>query len=299
MNILFRVDSSSKIGLGHLMRCLVLAEQYKKDNVIFASQDLAGNTNNKIIKNNYQLIILNSNTQKELLQTIKKYAINMVVFDHYGIDYKFEKSIKEKTTIKILSFDDMYQPHHCDILLNHNIYAKTEQYKNLVPKNCDIRCGKQYTLIRDEFRQIKPKQHQINKQNPVVFVAMGGADTSNISLSILKILLEFDNIIINLATTSANKNLAQLQNFSKTHYNINIYIDSENIANIMDNSNFAIVTPSVIVYEVMYLGLPFIAIKTTDNQKYIYQYLKSNSYLVINDFNVVLLQDKVNNILKN
>ncbi len=49
MNILFRVDSSSKIGLGHLMPCLVLAEQYKKDNVIFAKVS---------IKNNYQLIMI-------------------------------------------------------------------------------------------------------------------------------------------------------------------------------------------------------------------------------------------------
>ncbi len=58
MNVLFRVDSSSKIGLGHVMRCLVLAEQYKEDSVVFATQDLKGNANREIIDKGYKLITL-------------------------------------------------------------------------------------------------------------------------------------------------------------------------------------------------------------------------------------------------
>jgi hypothetical protein len=38
MNILFRTDSSSTIGTGHIMRDLVLAQQYPNDNIIFATQ---------------------------------------------------------------------------------------------------------------------------------------------------------------------------------------------------------------------------------------------------------------------
>ena len=54
MNIAFRVDSSSKIGLGHLMRCFVLAEQYKNNNVIFFVQKLTGNANQRIIDKGYK-----------------------------------------------------------------------------------------------------------------------------------------------------------------------------------------------------------------------------------------------------
>ena len=42
-NILFRADSSSIIGTGHIMRDLVLATQYKNSNIIFAVQDFDGN----------------------------------------------------------------------------------------------------------------------------------------------------------------------------------------------------------------------------------------------------------------
>jgi len=110
MNILFRVDSSSKIGLGHLTRCLVLAEEYERDNIIlFAVQELKGNANQKIIKQGYKLVVLNDNSTSELLKNIDKFDIDMVVFDHYHINDKFEKIIKETASITILSLDDTYE----------------------------------------------------------------------------------------------------------------------------------------------------------------------------------------------
>ncbi len=48
MNILIRADSSSYIGTGHIMRDLVLAKKFLKDQIIFATQDLEGNINHKI-----------------------------------------------------------------------------------------------------------------------------------------------------------------------------------------------------------------------------------------------------------
>ncbi|KAF3978466.1 MAG: UDP-2,4-diacetamido-2,4,6-trideoxy-beta-L-altropyranose hydrolase [Methylococcales symbiont of Iophon sp. n. MRB-2018] len=297
MNILFRVDSSSTIGLGHLMRCLVLAGQYKTDNIIFAAQDLGGNVNQKIIATGYQLNTLASNKADELITIIKNLSIDMVVFDHYQIDYKFEKNIKDKTAVKILSFDDVYDRHYCDILLNHNIYAKKEQYKNLVPDFCEIRCGAKYTLIRDEFRKIQPKNRQINKINPSVFVAMGGSDTANISLKVLKVLIKFSQITVNLATTNANPNINTLLDFAKQHKKINIHINHSSIAELMDNSDFAVITPSVTSQEIIYLNLPFIAIKTADNQLYLHQYLQEKSYHSLGVFNENKLISAIEKIL--
>ena len=277
MNVLFRVDSSSKIGLGHVMRCLVLAEQYKEDNVVFAAQDLKGNANREIIDKGYKLITLNDGSVDELIQRIYELNIDMVVFDHYGINSDFEKAIKDPSGVKILSFDDIYEKHYCDILLNHNIYADAGKYKGLVPDFCEIRCGEKYTLVRDEFKKIEIKKNLSNRGKLVVFVCLGGADANNISLPVLEILSDFDDIISNLAITSSNKNIDQLLDFSRRHKDINICINY-NVAELMSNSDIAIITPSVIVHEAMTAKLPFIAIMTADNQKIMYQYLRENNY---------------------
>jgi len=293
VNILFRVDSSSKIGLGHVMRCLVLAKQYKEDNVVFATQDLKGNVNQKIIDESYKLIALNDGSVDELIQRINELNVDMVVFDHYGINDDFEKAVKDLSGVKILSFDDVYEKHYCDILLNHNIYADAGKYKGLVPDFCEIRCGEKYTLVRDEFKKIEIKKNLSNKGKLVVFVCLGGADANNISLPVLEILSDFDNIIVNLATTSSNKNIDQLLGFSKQYEDINICIDC-NVAELMSNSNFSIITPSVIVHEVMIVKLPFIALLTADNQEMMYQYLCENNYPVFrqNELNELRMEIK-------
>ena len=75
----------------------------------------------------------------------------MIVIDHYKIDVKFERQIKDiNPSLKIMVIDDTYQKHYCDILLNHNIYAKKKNYKKLVPKNCKF-----YTRIELPSR-VKP-----------------------------------------------------------------------------------------------------------------------------------------------
>ncbi|MDQ7043441.1 MAG: UDP-2,4-diacetamido-2,4,6-trideoxy-beta-L-altropyranose hydrolase, partial [Sulfurimonas sp.] len=199
-NILFRADSSSTIGTGHIMRDLVLASQYKQSNITFATQDLDGNINHKIIEAGYKINILESDDIKELNHLIKALNIDLLIIDHYGIDEKQEKKLKIKNpTLKIMSFDDTYEKHYCDILLNHNISADEKRYKGLVPQECELRCGAKYTLLRDEF--IKEKKLKR------VFIAMGGADHSNINIKILKVLKNFENIEVNLVTTNANKNL--------------------------------------------------------------------------------------------
>ncbi len=292
-NILFRADSSSIIGTGHIKRDLVLAKKFKQNNndIFFACQNLAHNINNKILEKNHTLEILTTNSINELSLIIKKHQIDIIVIDHYKINIKYEKKIKEQNpNIKIMVLDDIYNNHHCSILLNHNIYAKKKNYKTLVPKECKLLCGKKYTLLRDEFKKEKKKSHK--KENSV-FVAMGGADTSSLNLPILKILKKFKDLKVNVVTTTANKNLQTLQSYCKKHKQIKLHINSNKIAKLIAKSKFGIITPSVTANECYFMDLPFIAIKSASNQNYMYDYLKCNKHLIMNKYSTSKLKQYI------
>ena len=302
MNILIRADSSSFIGTGHIMRDLVLVKRYKAENIIFAVRELDGNINYKIDEEGYNKLILQTNDFEELNKIIKELNIDMLVIDHYEINYDFEKKLKDlNANLKIFVFDDTYEKHFCDILLNHNISADKKKYKNLVLKHCELRCGSKYTLLRDEFLEAKKQNKKIRKDRKIktIFIAMGGADHSNINIDILKVVNKVrkenkQNIKVNIVTTNANKNLERLKEYCKNKKWIDLYINSNEIAKLMIKSDFAIVTPSVTVNEVYYLELPIIAIKTAENQIDMYKFLKKHKYYVLDKFK----KEKLRKVLK-
>jgi UDP-2,4-diacetamido-2,4,6-trideoxy-beta-L-altropyranose hydrolase len=302
MNILIRADSSSFIGTGHIMRDLVLAKRYKAENIIFAVRELDGNINYKIDEEGYNKLILQTNDFEELDKIIKELNIDMIVIDHYEINYNFEKKLKDlNPNLKIFVFDDTYEKHFCDILLNHNISADKKKYKNLVLKHCELRCGSKYTLLRDEFIEAKKQNKKIRKDRKIktIFIAMGGADHSNINIDILKVVNKVrkenkQNIKVNIVTTNANKNLERLKEYCKNKKWIDLYINSNEIAKLMIKSDFAIVTPSVTVNEVYYLELPILAIKTAENQIDMYKFLKKHKYYVLDKFK----KEKLRKVLK-
>lgn len=298
-NILFRADSSSSIGTGHIMRDLVLAEEFKGNTIIFATLDLPNNINNKILESGYKVEILSSNDVYEVIELVKKYNINLLVIDHYEIDATYETLIKNHTNTKILAFDDLYNKHNCDILLNHNICADESKYKTLVPKNCELRCGQKYTLLRDEFIEEK-KNQKFNIQHSTfnILIAMGGADSANLNIKIIEVLNQFENLFIDVITTNGNKNLEELERYCLNKNNITLHINTNQMAKLINNSSFAIITPSVTANEVLFMNVPFIAIKTASNQEEMYTYLINHNIKALETFDEKILYQEIKNILK-
>lgn len=296
-NILIRCNSSFKIGIGHLMRDLVFAKKYKNSKIIFACEKLEGNLNYKVLSEGFILEVLETNEYLELLELINKHKIDLLVIDCYSIDYKYEQNIKQNSDVKILCFDDTYEKHCCDIVLNGSISANKKRYELLLPKSCEIQIGLKYSLLRDEFTNIKIKRRFL-KTKKRVFLAMGGSDHNNINISILEVLKKQKNIEVILITTSANRNLKKLKRYALKNPFVKLYINSNSISKLLNSCDFAIITPSVTISEVMALKIPFIAIRTALNQNDILKYLKEKRFLIMSDFNKSILNEKLNILLR-
>ncbi len=274
MKILFRADSSSKIGLGHIMRDVVLAEQFVGDEITFACRDLEGHIMEKIP---YPIMILDSDDIDALIMIVKKKKIEMLVIDHYGISWEDEKRIKEMTGVKILAFDGSYRKHHCDFLLNQNIYADATKYKGIVPSFCKLFYGLEYALIREEFK--KAKSTKVASKTAKGLITLGGADPDNKTLTILQELEGYhDRLDLCVIVGAANTHQASLKSFiNSSKHRYRLIIDAKNMAEMMQGIDFAISAAGSTTIELLYMKIPFFTLSIAANQDMIFDYLMENS----------------------
>jgi len=263
---ILRVDFSSRIGLGHLRRIETFVQRYKIANPIVICKECDENLTT------LPLVCIDS--EIEFFEYVKRLKPSWVIVDNYKFTYENEREFKRLFPhIKLTVFDDTYTKHYADEVINHNLGVQKEKYENphivrIIPP-----------LIREEFKKARRKRYK--KEG--VFFSLGGSDTKNLTLKIFKILKPLQ-IPINLYTTTTNKNLDTINKFAFRNRWVRLYIN-EDVAEGMAKSAFGIITPSVISYEAMYMGLDFIAIQTAANQEEIVKFLRRN-YKVLKDHEI-------------
>ena len=281
MNILIRCDASATIGLGHLMRDLVLAEQFPDDAISFASLEMDESLERSLP---YPLYRLSDAAPDALIALIQTHKTDMLIIDHYGIDAAFERQVKEATGVTLFVLDDNYRPHHCDILLNHNYYGDASRYKGLVPAHCELRCGGDYLLIRDEFKA----EQKMSRNRKGIVIAMGGTDTLGLTRSIATLIPS--TLSVTLVTSSANPALDGLKAFASERQPIDLQIDTPDMARLLHTAELAIVSASTLAQEALYLETPVIAIKTAENQADMVDYLRRHGHRVCDNFDATLVK---------
>lgn len=291
MNIVFRVDSSFDIGTGHIMRCLTLAEQLKKRNasVSFISRTLPGNIINIIKEKGYQVFELPvvpdfNNTSfidnyekywlgdaKETLEHIKKKinTIDLLVLDHYGLDYKWESVLYPEVKTLMVIDDLANREHKCDILLDQNFYLGfKDRYTSLVPEECRLLLGPQYVLLREEFITLADSMKERKGQIDRILVFFGGTDPTNETEKALRALTNFgEQFQVDVIVGATNPNKGYIETLCNNKTNFHFYSQVNNISEFMNKADLAIGAGGTTTWERCFFGLPSITIIVADNQE--------------------------------
>ncbi len=262
MNIQFRADASSKIGSGHIRRCLTLAEAIKRHGphkIQFIS-DLNG-TEHLIGNINKLGIDLKNPSHNNFPENT-----DWLIIDSYDIDKKWEKQ-KSDITDKIFVIDDLAnRQHHCHLLLDQNFYSDANtRYQKLVPKQCKLLLGPQYSLLRNEFLTFKNcTNRDINKLNKLL-VNFGGTDPAGMTLKTLNLIKGF-KFEINVVVGKGVPSLDQIKKLCEAHENMNLHIQTSEMARLIYEADLAIAANGTSTWERCCLGLPTISISIADNQ---------------------------------
>ncbi|WP_085992720.1 UDP-2,4-diacetamido-2,4,6-trideoxy-beta-L-altropyranose hydrolase [Oceanobacillus senegalensis] len=294
MNVFIRTDASKDIGTGHVMRSLVLAEDLKKENVkvTFICRLLPGNLMGYIKKHGFNVLSLptpedvpldyynwfKNNWKKDVHQTIQtisdQYEIDWFIIDHYAIDKKWEQKIRPYVR-KIMIIDDLAnRSHDCDLLLDQNLYRDMRQrYIKLTPEKTTLLLGGRYFLLRREFRDITNMKRSTSVKR--ILISFGGSDPTNETMKALKAikLLKRTDISVDVVIGVSNSNVATIKQFCEQTPHVNLYVQVNNISELMIKADIGIGAGGSTTWERCYVGLPTITIEVADNQKEILSYL--------------------------
>ncbi|MGI8892266.1 MAG: UDP-2,4-diacetamido-2,4,6-trideoxy-beta-L-altropyranose hydrolase [Bacteroidia bacterium] len=255
-SIIFRADGNNNTGLGHVYRCLALAEmlgnEFSCSFAIFSPEEETITQINTICD---EIVLLQDFDIHAFVNGLMGNEI--VVLDGYHFNTDDQIVIKSKGCF-LVCIDDLHNQHFvADVVINHSLTVSRSDYS--VERNTVIYFGVDYILLRKEFLDAaKGYIEKVTFRNP--FVCFGGADSNNFSFkfsSYLKELENIDNIHV-LIGSAFNGSIEQIKSLELNKVHVYQNIEAAEIIAIMRKSDFAIVSASSIAYECASVGLPIL-----------------------------------------
>lgn len=294
MRVVFRTDSSSMIGSGHLMRCLTLARALvdKEANVTFVCNDLPGHLAHFIEEAGIDLRLITPDRDpfisenraidyirpdvnwdydvrrtQEILADAE--AVDWLVVDHYNLDERWEQIMRPHVG-NIMVIDDLADRlHDCDLLLDQNYYEDfASRYDQLVPDHCRRLLGPEFAVLRPEFLTSETRDRHRDGTIKRILIFMGGADPQNVTDTALEAIrmIHQPDIAVDVIVGAANPLADRIRTVCRLIPQCTYHHGVSNMAELMAAADLAVGAGGSTTWERCCLGLPTIFIATARNE---------------------------------
>lgn len=296
MRIAIRADGGNTIGMGHIMRTLVLAKELSKTNETFyicrTDNPLTDKYKGGIEKIKASGFEAKFIREDHVLEDLKDISSDLLITDSYDVNEEYfneTKNIFHKTAY----IDDMNLYYfNVDYLINQNVHAVDLKYR--VNENTKLLLGAQYIMLRDEFRNIPAKI--ITEKPHNIMITVGGADPFNITEKVINYVRDL-NYKFHVVIGPSFRNIDYLKKYENDK--IKLYFNA-NICELMQKCDIAISASGSTLYEFAASGVPALTIIIAENQKKIAKKMEGLGLTInlgwYNELNKDSLVKAVNNL---
>lgn len=294
MNVVFRTDASSRIGSGHVMRCLTLGTALRERGacVSFVCREHEGHLCDLIEERGFAVTRLPKSTAKGSSEALPSHAawlgatwqedaaqvralvaarrINWLVVDHYALDARWERELRPYVA-RILVIDDLAdRMHDCDVLLDQNLVPDMDaRYGGKLPENCTALLGPAYALLQPMYAelhdQVSPRDGPIRR----ICIFLGGADGQNVTGRALAAFLSLErpDIHVDVIVAADSPHTKSIRAQAAGHRNVHLHGTLSTLANIYARADLAIGAAGASSWERLCVGLPALVVVMAENQR--------------------------------
>lgn len=298
----FRVDAATHIGTGHLQRCFTLAKKFDELGwrCIFFSRDYGDGIISIMNNNDFECHIIGNSfvdmsesnhfqwlgvsQEQDAIDTIK--AINyqqldIIIVDHYSIDYRWQQKVKEKYNLLLMVIDDLANRIHCcTLLIDQNFWPNSSsRYDELVPSSCKKLLGPNFTMLRNDFLSLRSFTRN-KPQVETILVNFGGIGNMEVWKKFLPALVKCRKYNFHIITGKLSpENFQCCKSMTANASHIILEVETSQMSHLMKISDFALGACGSTVWERFCLGLNSALIDVADNQKDLVNYLYTQNLI--------------------
>ncbi|HSN29866.1 MAG TPA: UDP-2,4-diacetamido-2,4,6-trideoxy-beta-L-altropyranose hydrolase [Kofleriaceae bacterium] len=259
--LLVRADAGPGIGVGHVMRCLAIAEAWIElgGRVVFAAAELPVPIAGRVAQLASRVVTVSSpeTTAALAVEVGAKFAI--VDGNHLGPEYQQDLAA---AGARVLVIDDRGESatDAADVILDPNATAHADLYRHL--RGIAL-LGPTYALIRREFRGVA-RTHTLAEVARHVLVSFGGSDPANLSPIAIEALAAVEGLHVRVVVgASADHALAAPAGAKST---VEVVPWLQDLAGQMRWADLAIVAAGNTCWELAACGVPMIAVPVSETQ---------------------------------
>lgn len=292
LEVLVRVDASSRIGGGHVIRCLTLADELARrgHTVTFVCASISDFCARLVQRAGHRLTqiepvkelqtetdcwdstILSVEGQREDAARTAAAGgeTDWVILDHYRLDGRW-LACGEFAKDRRLVLDDLAnRSFECDILVDQTLGRGRADYTPFVPPDCTVLAGPQFALLRPEFATARPaalERRRKSRKAERLLVSLGATDIRGVTLTAVQSLLAAGvDCAIDVVLASGASSLEPVRALAIRDARIATHVDSDDMAGLMASADLAIGAPGTSSWERCCLGLPAATLQLADNQ---------------------------------
>lgn len=267
MKVLFRVDGNGSSGLGHLFRCITIANEVRAQNptsqIYFLSQN-SPSVEKYCLANHFFLEKKPDGISEDafLKDSVSKLNGAVLVIDTpYIYAAEFIQNLRQQIKILMMHFisEGCF---HANVFVLPAAHMEEDIIHDARWKNGAVRFfeGKDFIVINEKIKNLGSTRTSASRGKFQIVVSTGGSDPEGIVLKLAQMLGGFREKEVHVTILEGEAFAYQKElNLFKTTLPINIEVLPYDASHWL-HADLAICTFGITTYELMFLGIPTICI---------------------------------------
>ncbi len=269
-----RADGNEKIGMGHIMRCLTIAEKLREqgEEVLFLTADdrpvkliEERGFSAKILFTYYDEMEVELPQLMALFMGDEQAEKPKVLVDSYFVTEFYLKNLGLSAKV-ILMDDEKRAVYPCDGLVNYNIYGKTLGYERDYPAGTKLFLGCEYAPLRGEFRK---SGYEVREEAKDVLLTTGGGDSCHMALGMAKRIVgkKDSPLVWHIVCGPYHPDTEELESLAVGNRALRIHKNVTDMSELMRRCDIAVSAAGSTLYELCSVGVPTVGFYFAENQR--------------------------------